>query len=137
MTWGLLLICQAVVLLLPLAIAGFSDTASFARLTTQWAAEPGAYLLGFVLLGFPVLLTMWATLVMHRHADWLRGLWTATGALALAALAVCGTAQLLSLQQGTMALAWPLTTIVQSVALGMYAVMWWVFRAVARANHQR
>lgn len=137
MPWWLLLVCQTVVLMLPLAIAGLSDTASFARLAEQWAAAPVAYSLGFVLLGFPVLLTMWATLFMHRHADWLRGLWTATGALALAALAVCGTAQLLTLQQGTMAFAWPLTAIVQSIALGMYAVMWWVFRAVARANRQR
>lgn len=134
--WGVLLGCQALVLLLPLAIAGLADAASFAGLAQLWAANPVPYTLGFVLLGFPVLLMMWLTLVMRRRADWRQALWTATGALALVALTICGTAQTLNLQQNTIALAWPLTAIVQSIALGMFGVMWWVFRAVARANRQ-
>jgi hypothetical protein len=134
--WGWLLLCEVLVLFLPLLISAAADPAGLGRLGRALLANPFAYGLGFLLLGFPALLTIWITLNARARPDWQRALWVATGAMGLASLSICGTAQFMGEASAALRFAWPLTALVQAVALGMMSVMWWVFRLVARANRE-
>ena len=123
------------VLVLPIALTALAQTADFALFAQRMAANPLGYLLGFVVLGFPVWFAMWLTVYGRRKADWRRPLWFGTLGMGVIAVAICGSASLMGDASAALSFAWPLTALVQAIALAMFGVMWWIFRVIARANH--
>jgi hypothetical protein len=130
-----LLAVQGVVLVLPIVLTALSQSPDLALLARRLAANPGGYLLGFVLLGFPVWFAMWLTIFGRQRPEWRRPLWFGTIGMGIIAIAICGSAGLMSDTSAALSFAWPLTALVQLIALAMFGVMWWIFRVIARANH--
>ena len=60
---------------------------------------------------------------------------TEAAGMGVIAVAICGSASLMGDASAALSFAWPLTALVQAIALAMFGVMWWIFRVIARANH--